>query len=195
VNTSQAITRPGLLFIRSLFDAGDQLQIVFLDHANHRARQVFIAAYDIGNWWWELAAVNRKLFSVYVGANPVENKERGKVIRTVHLAICHEDNLQKIKAELPLASFILCTTGRALPAKYEIVWHVEGFSENGREKLRNDLIARYGGVEGLADVFHVPGFHNLAHEGAPIVEIVSPNENTGLTYTAKDFSQAAEAAR
>jgi hypothetical protein len=151
-----------------------------------------IASSEYQRW---LRYMNAHGSDVYMSLNTFRDHAQGrtkadlKEIRHLYLDIDHQgpERLAAVLSDdsVPTPNYVLNTS----PAKFQVVWRVEGFGPDEAESALRNLVQRFGGDSAATDstrVFRLPGFSNMKYEQDFQVTIRSeapPN----LVYRPEDF--------
>jgi RepB DNA-primase from phage plasmid len=116
---------------------------------------------------------DREGFDVYVGMNPLKpgahsrTKDDILTIRHVYLDLDHEGPaaLAAVRESnlVPQPNYVLSTS----PAKFQVIWRVEGFTPENAEALLRAMARKFGADPAATDstrVLRVPGFFNRKYE-------------------------------
>ena len=157
-----------------------------------------IAAQDSQRW---LAHMNRSGYDIYISMNALaENardrtKESVAAIRHVYLDLDDggDEALRRLLArkDLPKPNYVLHTS----PGKHQVVWKVEGFSQEQAEALQRSLSREAGADVAVTDssrVLRLPGFYNRKYGEPHLVEARKLSEQT---YRPEHFPAPREADR
>jgi len=145
--------------------------------------------------------MNRSGYEIYTSMNALgENardrtKESVAAIRHVYLDLDEggDEALRRLlaRADLPRPSYVLDTS----PGKHQVVWKVEGFSQEQAEALQRALSREAGADVAVTDssrVLRLPGFYNRKYGEPHLVEARKLSERT---YRPENFPQPREADR
>ena len=131
--------------------------------------------------------------NVYVAANPLRTGSRKRTkdciaeVRHLYLDIDVDGNsriaaLMESEA-VPAPTVVLSTS----PAKYQVLWRVEGFDFDQQENALKLLAIAFGGDSACTDrnrVLRVPGFLNCKYDPAHLVTVDYPSD---FIYRPEDF--------
>jgi hypothetical protein len=155
------------------------------------AKAETIAHPEFQTW---LANQNAGGSDVFIGMNPIKDgaynrtKDDIQSIRHVYLDFdkSGDESLEAIRnsTEVPAPNFVLGTS----PGKHQVVWKVDGVTQEEAESLLQSLANQFGGDPAATDstrVLRLPGFANrkLAEEF-----IVQARQETDAVYTLRDFT-------
>jgi hypothetical protein len=155
------------------------------------ARAETVAGAEFQTW---LAHQNAAGSDVFLGMNPIKDdaanrkKTNIKSIRTLYLDLDRngDQSLQAIRdaTDIPPPNFVLDTS----PGKYQVVWKINGVSQDQAESLLRNLASGFGGDPAATDstrVLRLPGFANrkLSEEF-----VVRAHHETDAVYTLGDFA-------
>lgn len=131
--------------------------------------------------------------NIYVAANPLLPGSRKRIKESIaeihHLCLDidfdGEARLTALRASdaVPTPTAILGTS----PAKYQVLWRVQGFDFEQQEALLKQLAITFGGDPACTDrnrVLRLPGFHNRKYVPAHAVTIEYP---CNAVWKAEDF--------
>jgi hypothetical protein len=183
-------------YILDLFDPAENVAVVVRSRATGKAiqriaRAETVAGPEFQTW---LASQNAAGSDVFLGMNPIKDdavsriKANIKDIRTVYLDLDRngEESLQTIRnsAAVPPPNFVLDTS----PGKHQVVWKINGVSQDQAESLLHSLASEFGGDPAATDstrVLRLPGFPNrkLSEEF-----IVRAHHETDAVYALGDFA-------
>ena len=150
-----------------------------------------IAGPDYQSW---LAGQSASGYDVFMGMNPIKDgafsRTKGDIkdIRHVYLDLDRKgpQALEAIRnsSEVPAPNFVLDTS----PGKHQVVWKVNGFSQDEAESLLHNLANKFGGDLAATDstrVLRLPGF---ANRKLPEEFIVQARQESDAVYTLRDFT-------
>lgn len=183
-------------YIFDLFDARENVAVVVRNRSTGRtiqriARAETVAGAEFQTW---LAHQNAAGSDVFLGMNPIKDdaanrkKTNIKSIRTLYLDLDRngDQSLQAIRdsTDIPPPNFVLDTS----PGKYQVVWKINGVSQDQAESLLRNLASGFGGDPAATDstrVLRLPGFANrkLSEEF-----VVRAHHETDAVYTLGDFA-------
>lgn len=162
-NFNEMKSDPAAKYIRANFEPDDRLALVLLNKRTDEAIQRLsraekIAATDTQKW---LRYMNAQQFEVYVSMNTLREGARGRTkadiaeIRHVYLDL-DEDGSKAVehllgREDLPEPNFLLNSS----PEKYQVVWKVQGFSQDQAETLQRSLARDTGADPGFRDSLQV----------------------------------------
>lgn len=131
--------------------------------------------------------------NVYVAANPLRlgsrkrTKESIGSIRHLYLDIDTDGDIRlaalKASDGVPMPAAILSTS----PAKYQVLWRVDGFDFEHQEEMLKLLAFTFGGDPACTDrnrVLRLPGFLNRKYQPAHLVTVEYPDDSV---WTPVDF--------
>ena len=183
-------------YVRELFRSKDNAAILVRNRSTGRTVQRIARAEEIASPGFQswLASQNAVGSDVFIGMNPIKDdaygrtKDNIKDIRHVYLDLDRrgDEALAAIRnsADVPTPNFVLDTS----PGKHQVVWKVNGFSQDEAETLLHSLANQFGGDPAATDstrVLRLPGFANrkLSEEF-----IVSARQESDAVYTPGDFT-------
>jgi hypothetical protein len=130
---------------------------------------------------------------IYIGMNTLKPEAHGRTkddiqtVRHLYLDIDHEGSatLKKIQLSntIPGPNYILQTS----PEKFQVVWRVEGISQEQAEALQRTMARKFGGDPAATDstrVLRLPGFINRKYEAEFRVRA---EKRTEQIYHLQDF--------
>ena len=130
---------------------------------------------------------------IYIGMNTLKPEAHGRTkediltIRHLYLDIDHEGRtaLKKIQQSnvVPTPNYILRTS----PEKFQVVWRVEGITQEQAEALQRTMARKFGSDPAATDstrVLRVPGFINRKYESEFRVQAEKPTDHI---YHLEDF--------
>ncbi len=183
-------------YVRELFEPADNAAILVRNrstgHTVQRiARAETIAGPHFQTW---LESRNASGSDVFMGMNPIKDgahsrtKANIKNIRHVYLDLDRkgDEALEAIRnsPSVPAPNFVLDTS----PGKHQVVWKVNGFSQDEAESLLHSLANQFGGDLAATDstrVLRLPGF---ANRKLPEEFIVQARQENDAVYTLRDFT-------
>ena len=137
---------------------------------------------------------NRAGADVFVGMNPIKDGAYGRTkqsldrIRHVYLDIDRAGDqaieLIRTSVDVPTPNFVLNTS----PAKYQVVWRIEGANLQQAESLLHCMASHFGGDLAATDaarVLRLPGFANRKLAFDFIVRVI---QATDQVYSLRDFN-------
>lgn len=184
-------------YIFGLFEPAENVAIVVRNRSTGRTIQRIawaeaVASPEFQTW---LANQDAAGCDVFLGKNPIKDdaanrmKANIKGIRTVYLDLDRngEQSLQAIHNStdvLPPPNFVLDTS----PGKFQVVWKINGLSQDQAESLLHSLASEFGGDPAATDstrVLRLPGFANrkLSEEF-----VVRAHHETDAVYALIDFA-------
>lgn len=162
-------------YIRENFEAADWLAVVVRNRGTGETIQRIttaqqIASHEFQSW---LRHKNAHGSDIYLSLNTLREHARGRTksdvkdIRHLYLDL-DEEGQRKLAtiyqdAAVPHPNYVLQTS----PAKYQVVWRVEGIPQNDAEDILRGLARQFGGDLAATDstrVFRLPGFNNKKYE-------------------------------
>jgi hypothetical protein len=183
-------------YVRELFEPTDNAAILVRNRGTGKTVQRITKAETIASPEFQawLDARSAAGFDVYVGMNPIREgaysrtKENIKNIRHVYLDLDTKGNeaLESIRnsTEVPPPNFVLDTS----PGKHQVVWKVNGFSQDEAEILLHNLANQFSADLAATDstrVLRLPGF---ANRKLPEEFIVQARQESDATHTPRDFT-------
>jgi DNA primase RepB-like protein len=162
-------------YIQENFAAKDWLAVLVRDRDTGETMQRITTAQQIASPEFQswLRYKNAHGSDIYLSLNPLKEHAHGrtkgdvKEIRHLYLDLDAEGQ-QKLAAiyqnpAMPHPNYVLQTS----PAKFQVIWRVEGIPQNQAEDLLRGLAQRFGGDPAATDVtrvFRLPGFNNKKYE-------------------------------
>jgi len=184
-------------YIFDNFESNDRLAVMVRNQAtNHTlqriARAETIASPEFQAW---LRYKNASGFDIYLSLNILKPHAHGRTKADIH-KIRHlyldldQQAPQKLgtiyqSAAIPLPNYVLETS----PNKYQVIWRVEGITQNRAEQLLRGLAQRFGGDPAATDaarVFRLPGFNNKKYSQDFTVKVERTNLPEAV-YHESDF--------
>jgi hypothetical protein len=183
-------------YVRELFEPADNAAILVRNRSTgHTVQRIAkaesIASPDFQTW---LANQNASGSDVFMGMNPIKDgahsRTKGNIknIRHVYLDLDRKGDvaLEAIRnsPSVPAPNFVLDTS----PGKHQVVWKVNGFSQDEAESLLHSLANQFGGDLAATDstrVLRLPGF---ANRKLPEEFIVRARHESDATYTLRNFT-------
>ena len=184
-------------YIFDNFESNDRLAVMVRNQAtNHTlqriARAETIASPEFQAW---LRYKNATGFDIYLSLNILKPHAHGRTKADIH-KIRHlyldldQQAPQKLgtiyqSAAIPLPNYVLETS----PNKYQVIWQVEGITQNRAEQLLRGLAQRFGGDPAATDaarVFRLPGFNNKKYSPDFTVKVERTNLPEAV-YHESDF--------
>jgi hypothetical protein len=174
-------------YIRENFEPNDRLAVVLLNKRSGAVIQRLapaekIAAPDCQKW---LHYMNQSKYEVYISMNTLRSEASGRTkedigcIRHIYLDIDQGGNetLERLMArsDLPRPNYVLTTS----PGKYQVVWKVEGFTQEQAEVLQRGLVREMGADPAAPDssrVLRLPGLENHKYEQPHLVQVQNLSE-------------------
>jgi len=185
-------------YVLALHQLQDQVALLLRNRNRVRTLQRIacaeaVVAPEFQRW---LGQENRSGSDVFIGMNPLKDgasnrtKENLKEIRHVYVDLDEnaKSSLADIRAssEAPPPNFVLATS----PAKYQVVWKIEGVDVDQAESLLRALASEFGGDPAATDatrVLRLPGFVNRKYPGEPEF-IVRAYQESNRVHSLRDFS-------
>jgi hypothetical protein len=183
-------------YVRELFGPDVNAAILVRNRSTGHTIQTISKAETIASPPFQtwLASQNANGYDVFMGMNPIKDgafsrtKQNIQEIGHVYLDL-DKDADQALKAirdstEVPPPNFVLDTS----PGKHQVVWKVNGFSQDDAEALLHNLANKFGGDPAATDstrVLRLPGF---ANHKLPEEFIVQGRQESNAIYTRRDFT-------
>ncbi len=183
-------------YVRELFEPMDNAAILVRNRSTgHTVQRIAkaeaMASPDFQTW---LASQSAGGSDVFIGMNPIKDgaysrtKENIKDIRHVYLDLDRNGDkaLEAIRnsTEVPPPNFVLDTS----PGKHQVVWRVDGVTQDEAESLLHTLAKQFGGDPAATDstrVLRLPGFANRKLSAEFIVQA---RQESDVVYTLRDFT-------
>ena len=158
-------------YINDNFLPGDRLAVVLRNREHgptiqRIARAEKITSPEFQAW---LRHKNAHGFDIYIGMNPLKpaafSRTKADIHEIRHLYLDIDQNGEEALAairrspELPEPNYVIATS----PGKQQVVWKVEGITQDQVEELLHAMARVYGGDPAATDstrVLRLPGFHN-----------------------------------
>src|SRR5712692_1380316 len=158
-------------YINDNFLPGDRLAVVLRNREHGQtiqriARAEKITSPEFQAW---LRHKNAHGFDIYIGMNPLKpaafSRTKADIHEIRHLYLDIDQNGEETLAairrspELPEPNYVIATS----PGKQQVVWKVEGITQEQAEELLRAMARVYGGDPAATDstrVLRLPGFHN-----------------------------------
>ena len=163
-------------YIQWLFEPSDRLAVLVRSRERGETMQRIATAGNVTDDPFQqwLRFKNEKHFSdVYVGMNPLKplararTKEDIQSIRHLYLDLDHDAERSFAAVEqsnlVPQPNVVITTS----PNKFQLVWRVEGFTQEQAEAALRAMSREFGGDPAATDstrVFRVPGFVNRKYQ-------------------------------
>src|SRR5712692_660375 len=182
-------------YINDNFLPGDRLAVVLRNREHGQtiqriARAEKITSPEFQAW---LRHKNAHGFDIYIGMNPLKpaafSRTKADIHEIRHLYLDIDQNGEETLAairrspELPEPNYVIATS----PGKQQVVWKVEGITQEQAEELLRAMARVYGGDPAATDstrVLRLPGFHNKKY--AENYRVEARLESTKL-YHFSDF--------
>jgi hypothetical protein len=183
-------------YVRWLFEPSDRLAVLVRNRDRGQTTQRISTAgkiIDDSFQHWLRFKNQKQLADIYVGMNPLKREARARTkedihsIRHLYLDLDHEaqHSLAAIEQSnlVPQPNVVIETS----PAKFQLVWRVEGFSLEQAEGVLRAMARRFGGDPAATDstrVLRLPGFVNRKYD---VEFTVTAEIQSERRYTAHDF--------
>lgn len=169
-------------YIRENFRPGDRVAVVLIQKETHRVVQRVatserVASPDFQAW---LRHSNASRLEVYLSMNTLKEQSRSRTKQDIseirHVYLDFDDNgtaaVQSLlrRDDIPQPNYLVNSS----PDKWQVVWKVEGFSQDDAERLMRQLVRETGADPAATDssrVLRLPGFANHKY-GRPFVVTV-----------------------
>ncbi len=182
-------------YIRENFRPNDRIAVVLIQKETHRVVQRVASAERVTSAEFQawLRHENASRFEVYVSMNALREGSRSRTKEDIaeirHVYLDFDDNgTAAVQALLkrdyvPQPNYLVNSS----PDKWQVVWKVEGFSNEDAERLMRHLVREAGADPAATDssrVLRLPGFANHKY-GRPFVVSVEPR--AVATYRPEHF--------
>jgi RepB DNA-primase N-terminal domain len=183
-------------YIQWLFEPSDKLAVLVRNRERGETTQRITSASKAAddpfqNW---LRLKNEKLSSdIYIGMNPLKPEARARTkediysIRHLYMDLDHDAPRSRAAVEqsnlVPSPNVVIKTS----PEKFQLVWRVEGFTQEQAEAMLRVMARKFGGDPAATDstrVLRLPGFINRKYE---FERTVTAKVHSDRRYTAHDF--------
>lgn len=184
-------------YIQENFESDDRLAVVVRNQATNQTVQRIATAQNIASPEFQswLRYKNATGFEIYLSLNTLKQHAHGRTkadiqkIRHLYLDL-DEGARHKLaaiyqSAAVPPPNYVLETS----PQKYQIIWRVEGITQNRAEGLLRGLVQRFGGDPAATDaarVFRLPGFNNKKYSQDFTIKLRRPSLPDAV-YHESDF--------
>jgi hypothetical protein len=183
-------------YIGNLFEPSDTVAVLVLNRERSETVQRITRAERVASPEFQawLRYKNVSGSDVYIGMNPLKEgassrtKDEIKIIRHLYLDLDRDGAgaLAAIRnsALVPPPNFVLDTS----PGKHQVIWKVEGVSQEQAEALQKAMAREFGGDQAATDctrVLRLPGFANKKHDQDYYVQV---HAETDRTYQLRDFT-------
>lgn len=185
-------------YLLALHEPKDQVAVLLVNrHRGQTLQRIAtaetIAASEFQRW---LADQNRLGADVFVGMNPLKdgatNRTKNSILEIRHVYLDLDEDAKAALAnvhdclDVPTPNFVLHTS----PAKYQVVWKIEGVELEQAESLLHSLANYFGGDTAATDaarVLRMPGFVNRKY--ADEVEfVVGAHRQSDVVHSMRDFT-------
>jgi hypothetical protein len=183
-------------YVRWLFEPLDRLAVLVRNRERSQTTQRIATAgkiVDDSFQHWLRFQNQKQLADIYVGMNPLKREARARTkedihsIRHLYLDLDHEaqHSLAAIEQSnlVPQPNVVIETS----PAKFQLVWRVEGFPLEQAEAILRAMARKFGGDPAATDstrVLRLPGFVNRKYDTEFTVTAEIQSERR---YTGHDF--------
>jgi hypothetical protein len=188
-------------YIRTSFDPSDRLATLLRNRKRGETIQRISSAVRVAAplfQEWLRYKNEREGFDVYIGMNPLKpeahTRTKDDIQRIKHLYLDLDHDGEKSLAALqqsdlvPQPTYVLNTSS----AKFQVVWKVEGFTQEQAEEFLHALAHQFDGDPAATDstrVLRLPGFANKKYDEDFCVTIHS---HTAGAYRPRDFKLRTE---
>ena len=163
-------------YIRWLFEPSDRLAVLVRNRERGETTQRIATAGKIAEdsfQQWLRFKNEKQSADIYVGMNPLKPEARTRTkedihsIRHLYLDLDHEAARSFTAVEqsslVPQPNVAIATS----PNKFQLVWRVEGFSQEQAETVLRTMARKFGGDPAATDstrVLRLPGFVNRKYD-------------------------------
>jgi hypothetical protein len=183
-------------YIGNLFEPSDTVAVLVLNRERSETVQRITRAERVASPEFQawLRYKNVSGSDVYIGMNPLKEgassrtKDEIKIIRHLYLDLDRDGPtaLAAIRNStlVPPPNFALDSS----PGKHQVVWKVEGVSQEQAEALQKAMAREFGGDQAATDctrVLRLPGFANRKYDQDYYVQV---HAETDRTYQLRDFT-------
>ena len=176
-------------YLTDNFQPTDRLAVVLLDKRNDIVIQRIATADQIASDRFQawLRHKNTQRYEVYVSMNTLHEGATGRTkadIATIrHLYLDFDENGTEAVArmlarpDIPKPNYRLSSS----PGKWQVVWKVEGFSQDNVEGIQRTLARELGADPAATDsarVLRIPGFYNHKYETPHFVTVEGLSDRT-----------------
>src|SRR5579863_1582162 len=187
-------------YIRRNFEASDRLAVVIINRQESKVQQRVETAEVIAGEKYQawLRHENARGSDIYLSQNALRETATGRTkaeiaaIRHVYLDLDHEgpQALAAIEASsaVPKPSYVIASS----PGKYQVIWRVEGMTQDQAEALQRSMVQQFGADPAATDsarVLRLPGFINKKYQ-QPFR--VTAEQRSAEVYHAGDFTLSPE---
>lgn len=169
-------------YLGETFQSSDQLAVLIRNRTRGETVQRIATAARVADHSfqeWLHHKNDREGFDVYVGMNPLKPGARSRTkddvvaIRHLYVDLDHEGPaalaaVQQSNLVSP-PNYVLSTS----PAKFQVIWRVEGFTPEKAEALLRAMARKFGADPAATDltrVLRLPGFFNRKYEEDIVVK-------------------------
>ena len=182
-------------YIKENFDPSDRIALLILNRETGESVQRITTAEKASGPEFQAWLRHRNATGdeIYIGMNPLKHdaatrtKDQVSTIRHLYIDLDHggEDSITRMRNSglVPQPNYVLNTS----PARYQVVWKVEGIGQAEGESLQRAMVREFGGDPAATDstrVLRLPGFSNRKHRPPHIVRAQSESLQT---YHLEDF--------
>jgi hypothetical protein len=183
-------------YVRELFEPAENVAVLVRNRGSGKTVQRIAKAETIASPGFQTWLANQSASGseVFMGMNPIKDgaysRTKGNIkdIRHVYLDLDRngDEALEAIRnsTEVPAPNFVLDTS----PGKHQVVWKVNGFSQDEAESLLHSLANQFGGDLAATDstrVLRLPGF---ANRKLPEEFVVQARQESDAVYSLRDFT-------
>jgi hypothetical protein len=183
-------------YLKDNFEPSDRIALLLLNRETRESLQRITSAEKAGSPEFQAWLRHRNAGrndEVYVGMNPLKpdasarTKDQVSTIRHLYLDLDHggQESIARMRNSglVPGPNYVLNTS----PSRYQIVWKVEGISQDEAESLQRAMVEEFGGDPAATDstrVLRLPGFSNRKHDPP---HFVTARKESSQTYSLEHF--------
>jgi len=195
-DTQEAKNVSAVEYIRTNFHPSDRLAVLVRSGATGEILQRIASSDRVASTpfqEWLEHKNEKESCDIYIGMNPLKpdahgrTKEDIQTIRHLYLDIDHNGAaaLKKIQLSnaVPAPNYVLSSS----PGKFQVIWRVEGITQEQAEALQRSMARKFGGDPAATDstrVLRLPGFINRKYESEFRVQAA---QHTDQIYHLQDF--------
>jgi hypothetical protein len=163
-------------YLRDTFQPSDQLAVLIRNRSRGETVQRIASAARVAErsfQEWLHHKNDHEGFDIYVGMNPLKPGARSRTkddivaIRHLYVDLDHQGPAALAAVQqsnlVPQPNYVLSTS----PAKFQVIWRVEGFTPENAEALMRAMARKFGADPAATDstrVLRLPGFFNRKYE-------------------------------
>jgi hypothetical protein len=176
-------------YLRETFRPDDRLAVVLIQKQTHRVVQRIATAEKIAGPAFQawLRHENAQRCEVYLSMNTIKPNSRGRtkddIAEVRHIYLDFDDNgtaaVQALmqRSDVPTPNYLVNSSA----GKWQVVWKVQGFSQEEAERLMRHLVRETGADPAATDssrVLRLPGFMNHKYSKPFLVRVETRSERT-----------------